>query len=165
MHWEDEAFRERPMYRLAEDDEMSDSDEEDFKNHEVRTKRSNPTKWEKDPNVNVLMPEAVTPSMLKKVHMQGTKKYNTSIGTKYNTSIGTKTIFRSGKCVGVRGQFCGSGHQGGSHGSQLEIFCSICTNWSGKGATGILIHLAMSHEFDNVAHYITCSVTSKLCLI
>ena len=32
--------------------------------------------------------------------------------------------------------------------------CSICRNRSGKGATGILIHLAMSHGFDNVADYI-----------
>ena len=49
------------------------------------------------------MPEAATKSMLKMVHMQGTKKYNTSIGTKYNTSIGTKTIFRSGRGGGGYG--------------------------------------------------------------
>ena len=169
--WEDEAARERREYRLAE--EMSDYDEEDFKNHEVRTKRSNPTKWEKDPNVNVLMPEAVTPSMLKKVHMQGTKKYNTSIGTTCHQcrqkTIDTKTICRSGECVGVRGQFCGSCLRNRYGEDAKEALmdpnwkcppcrnfcnCSICRNRSGKGATGILIHLAMSHGFDNVADYI-----------
>ena len=40
--WEDEATRERRKYRL--DKEMSDYDNEEFKNYEVRTKQSNPTK-------------------------------------------------------------------------------------------------------------------------
>lgn len=169
--WEDEAARERREYRLAE--EMSDYDEEDFKNHEVRTKRSNPTKWEKDPNVNVLMPEDITPSMLKKVKMQGKKNYNTSIGTTCHQcrqkTIDTKTICRSGECVGVRGQFCGSCLRNRYGEDAKEALmdpnwkcppcrnfcnCSICRNRSGKGATGILIHLAMSHGFDNVADYI-----------
>jgi len=169
--WEDEAARERREYRLAE--EMSDYDEEDFKNHEVRTKRSNPTKWEKDPNVNVLMPENITPSMMKKVHMHGSKKYNTSIGTTCHQcrqkTVDTKTICRSGECVGVRGQFCGSCLRNRYGEDAKEALmdpnwkcppcrnfcnCSICRNRSGKGATGILIHLAMSHGYDNVADYI-----------
>ena len=32
--------------------------------------------------------------------------------------------------------------------------CSICRNRSGKGATGILIQLAQSQGFDNVAEYL-----------
>ena len=46
--WKDEVAREWREYRLAE--KMSNYDEEDFKNHEIRTNRSNPAKWEKDPN-------------------------------------------------------------------------------------------------------------------
>jgi len=169
--WEDEAARERREYRLAE--EMSDYDEEDFKNHEIRTKRSHPGRWEKDPNENVLMPEHITPSMLKKVHIQGRKTYNTNIGTTCHQcrqkTIDTKTICRSGECQGVRGQFCGSCLRN-RYGEDIKealmdpnwrcppcknfCNCSICRNRSGKGATGILIHLAMSHGYDNVADYI-----------
>ena len=76
--WEDET-REKRFFQLAE--EASDYDEDDFENHKVRTKRVNPGRWEKDPNENILMPEDVTPSMLKKVCDGGKKKYNTSLGT------------------------------------------------------------------------------------
>ena len=38
--------------------------------------------------------------------------------------------------------------------------CSICRNRDGKGATGILIHLAQSKGFDNVKDYLF-SLTAK----
>ena len=65
-----------------------------------------------DANLNVLMPEDVTKAMLKKVCERfGDKTYNQTIGTSCHQcrqkTTDTKTICRSGKCVGVRGQFCG----------------------------------------------------------
>ena len=177
--WEDEAARERREYRLAE--EMSDYDEEDYQNHEIRVKakRTHPGRWEKDPNVDVLMPDDITPSMLKKVKEHGKKIYNTSIGTTCHQcrqkTIDTKTICRSGECQGVRGQFCGICLRNRYGEDAKEALmdpnwkcppcrnfcnCSICRNRSGKGATGILIHLAMSKGYDNVADYIA-SVQSR----
>ena len=177
--WGDEAReRERREFRLAE--EASDYDEDDYANHEIRVKKTHSGKWEKDPNVNVLTPEEVTPSMLKKVHDGGQKKYNTSIGTTCHQcrqkTTDTKTICRSGECVGVRGQFCGSCLRNRYGEDAREALkdphwkcppcrnfcnCSICRNRNGKGATGILIHLAMANGFDNVADYIKSLTEGK----
>jgi len=168
--WEDET-REKRFFNLAE--EASDYDEEDFENHEVRKKRINPGRWEKDPNENILMPEDVTPSMLKKVCDGGKKKYNTSIGTTCHQcrqkTLDTKTVCRSGSCQGVRGQFCGVCLRNRYGEDAREALmdpnwrcppcrkfcnCSICRNRNGKGATGILIQVAQSKGFDNVADYL-----------
>merc|ERR1712242_487018 len=110
--------------------EASDYDEDDYANHEIRVK----------------------------------KKHNTSIGTTCHQcrqkTTDTKTICRSGECVGVRGQFCGSCLRNRYGGEAREALkdphwkcppcrnfcnCSICRNRNGKGATGILIHLAMAN--------------------
>jgi len=169
--WDDET-RERRTFQLAE--EASDYDEEDYQNYEVRKKkRMNPGRWEKDPNVGFLTPEEVTPSMLKKVCDGGRKNYNTNIGTTCHQcrqkTVDTKTICRSGKCQGVRGQFCGvclRNRYGEDAREALKdpdwscppcrnfCNCSICRNRNGKGATGILIQVAQSKGFDNVADYL-----------
>ena len=77
-----------------------------------RTKKRAPRPGQIDPNENVLMPEDVTKAMLNKVCERfGEKTYNQTIGTTCHQcrqkTTDTKTICRSGKCVGVRGQFCG----------------------------------------------------------
>jgi len=168
--WDDET-KERRTFQLAE--EASDYDEEDYENHEVRKKRMNPGRWEKDPNVDVLTPEEITPSMMKKVCLAGRKKYNTTIGTTCHQcrqkTIDTKTVCRSGRCQGVRGQFCGICLRNRYGEDALEALkdpnwscppcrkfcnCSICRNRNGKGATGILIQVAQSKGFDNVADYL-----------
>ena len=42
--------------------------------------------------------------------------------------------------------------------------CSICRNRKGKGATGILINLAQSKGFSNVADYLKDLTKKKQCL-
>ena len=163
---------ERREYTLAE--EASDYDEEDYANHEIRSKGTRPGKWEKDPNADVLMPDQVTESMLQRIcYKGGRKKYNTNIGTTCHQcrqkTIDTKTVCRSGRCQGVRGQFCGTCLRNRYGEDAREALldpewscppcrnfcnCSICRNRSGKGATGILIQLAQSQGFDNVAEYL-----------
>merc|ERR1719414_2683151 len=51
--WGGEEARERSsrVFQVAE--EASDYDEEDYENYEIRKKKSNPGRCEKDPNVNV----------------------------------------------------------------------------------------------------------------
>jgi len=178
--WGGEEARERSsrVFQVAE--EASDYDEEDYENYEIRKKKSNPGRWEKDPNVNVLMPEDVTPSMLKKICFQGRKTYNTKIGTSCHQcrqkTIDTKTVCRSGECQGVRGQFCGIclKNRYGEDAKEALLDpnwkcppcrnfcnCSICRNRKGKGATGILIQLAQSKGFDNVAAYLAYLAKGK----
>merc|ERR1712059_31991 len=169
-----EDFRDpEKRFRVAE--EYSDYDSDDYENYKVRTsKKTNPSKWANDPNENVLMPEDITKSMLDKVADRfGTKVYNQSIGTTCHQcrqkTVDTKTVCRSGECHGVRGYFCGrclSIRYGEDAREALMdptwkcppcrgfCNCSICRNRNGKGATGILIQLAKSKGFDNVAAYL-----------
>merc|ERR1712038_1317547 len=88
----------------------------------------------------------------------------------------TKTICRSGKCVGVRGQLCGRCLEI-RYGEDVRqallnptwacppcrgfCNCSICRNRKGKGATGILIQLAQSKGYDNVAAYLKALQSKK----
>ena len=111
--------------------------------------------------------------MMKKVCLSGKKKYNTTIGTTCHQcrqkTIDTKTVCRSGYCQGVRGQFCGICMRNRYGEDAREALkdpnwscppcrkfcnCSICRNRNGKGATGILIQVAQSKGFDNVADYL-----------
>jgi len=167
-------------YKLAE--EQSDYDEEDYQNHEIRERKKNTShRGGKDPNVGFLMPEDITQSMLNKVGTSlGSKTYNQKIGTTCHQcrqkTIDTKTICRSGECVGVRGQFCGRCLQIRYGEDAKEALmdpnwrcppcrnfcnCSICRNRNGKGATGMLIQLAESKGFDNVADYLKHLVKKK----
>jgi len=170
--WDVEA-KEYKEYKLAE--EQSDYDEEDYQNHEVRVQKKNTGhRGGKDPNEGFLMPDDITPSMLKKVGTSlGSKVYNQSIGTTCHQcrqkTVDTKTICRSGECVGVRGQFCGRCLEIRYGEDAKEALmdpnwkcppcrnfcnCSICRNRNGKGATGMLIQLAQAKGFDNVAEYL-----------
>eukprot|EP00092_Neocalanus_flemingeri_P016988 GFUD01018374.1.p1 GENE.GFUD01018374.1~~GFUD01018374.1.p1 ORF type:complete len:518 (-),score=181.81 GFUD01018374.1:190-1743(-) len=176
----DAGTKEYKEYKLAE--EASDYDEEDYQNHEVMVKkRTNTSRCAIDPNEGVLMPEDITPSMLKKVADRfGSKKYNQSIGTTCHQcrqkTVDMKTICRSGECVGVRGQFCGrclTIRYGEDAREALMdanwkcppcrnfCNCSICRNRNGKGATGILIQLSQSKGYDNVADYLKALTKKK----
>ena len=103
----------------------------------------------------------------------GEKVYNREIGTSCHQcrqkTLDMKTICRSGRCVGVRGQFCGRCLEIRYGDNAREALmnpswscppcrnicnCSICRNRKGKGATGILINLAQSKGFSNVADYL-----------
>jgi len=157
---------------LAE--EGSDYDSDDYQAYQDRTKKRAPRPGQIDPNDNTLMPEDVTEAMLKKICERfGDKTYNQSIGTSCHQcrqkTTDTKTICRSGKCVGVRGQFCGRCLEIRYGEDAREALlnptwscppcrgfcnCSICRNRNGKGATGILIQLAQAKGYDNVASYL-----------
>lgn len=164
--------------RLAEED--SDF-EEDGDQQPEKKRRCNPSKWASDPNADLLMPEHVTPKMLANISYSSTGKvYNTSTGTTCHQcrqkTVDQKTICRSGECSGVRGMFCGRCLQN-RYGEEAEAAlmnpnwscppcrgfcnCSICRNRNGKGATGILIHLAQSKGYDNVKDYLVSLQKSK----
>jgi len=167
-------------HRLAE--EYSDYDSDDYEIYEAQqNKKRNASKLcAKDPNVGVLMPEEITENMLNKVCDRfGEKVYNRDIGTSCHQcrqkTTDMKTVCRSGNCVGVRGQFCGRclALRYGEDAREALMDpswscppcrnfcnCSICRNRKGKGATGILINLAQSNGFSNVADYLK-DLTSK----
>merc|ERR1712241_307701 len=151
-------------------------------NHEIRERKKNTAhRGGKDPNVGYLMPEDITKSMLDKVGKSlGSKVYNQKIGTTCHQcrqkTVDTKTICRSGECIGVRGQFCGRCLEIRYGEDAKEALldpnwkcppcrnfcnCSICRNRKGKGATGILIQLAQSKGFDNVAAYLAYLAKGK----
>merc|ERR1712012_243852 len=164
---------------LAE--ERDDYDSDDYQAYEDRTKKRAPRPGQIDPNVDVLMPEDVTEAMLNKVCERfGEKTYNQTIGTSCHQcrqkTTDTKTICRSGRCVGVRGQFCGRCLEIRYGEDVREALlnptwacppcrnfcnCSICRNRKGVGATGIITQLARSKGFDNVAEYLEYLVKSK----
>ena len=161
-------------HRLAED--YSDYDSDDYEIYEAQqNKKRNASKLcIKDPNEGILMPEDITEAMLDKVCDRfGEKVYNREIGTSCHQcrqkTLDMKTICRSGRCVGVRGQFCGRCLEIRYGDNAREALmnpswscppcrnicnCSICRNRKGKGATGILINLAQSKGFSNVADYL-----------
>merc|ERR1712012_1432030 len=170
-------------------EERDDYDSDDYQAYEDRTKKRAPRPegtlpprpGQIDPNVDVLMPEDVTEAMLNKVCERfGEKTYNQTIGTSCHQcrqkTTDTKTICRSGRCVGVRGQFCGRCLEIRYGEDVREALlnptwacppcrnfcnCSICRNRKGKGATGILIQIAQSKGYDNVAGYLKALQTKK----
>jgi len=164
---------------LAE--ERDDYDSDDYQAYEDRTRKRAPRPGQIDPNEDVLMPEDVTEAMLNKVCDRfGEKTYNQAIGTTCHQcrqkTTDTKTICRSGNCVGVRGQFCGRCLEIRYGEDVREALlnptwacppcrnfcnCSICRNRKGKGATGILIQIAQSKGYDNVADYLKALQTKK----
>lgn len=139
-----------------------------------RSKRAHPTRWVKDPNTGFLAPEDVTEEMLALVSDYVSEKiYDTAKGSSCHQcrqkTLDMKTICRSGKCHGVRGQFCGVCLKN-RYGEDVRVAlkdpnwqcppcrdicnCSICRNRLGKGATGILTQLALSRGHDSVRHYL-----------
>ncbi|ELU12819.1 hypothetical protein CAPTEDRAFT_167103 [Capitella teleta] len=91
-------------------------------------------------------------------------------------TLDTKTFCRSGFCHGVRGAFCGPCLRN-RYGEDVVVAlkdpnwccppcrdicnCSICRKRSGKSATGILIHLAREHGFEDCASFLE-SLRKKL---
>ena len=83
-------------------------------NHEATTSKLEKKKEPLNPNL-VPMPEEITISQLERVCKVGESKvYCKRSGTPgttchqcRNKTTDTKTVCRSGKCVGMRGQFCG----------------------------------------------------------
>jgi len=162
-------------HRIAE--QYSDYDSDDYEIYEKRkgaTKKFGGRGNTKDPNEDILMPEDITETMLSKVADRfGQKVYDQVIGTSCHQcrqkTVDMKTICRSGRCRGVQGQFCGRCLEIRYGESAREALldpewacppcrgfcnCSICRNRSGKGATGILIHLAQNKGFKSVADYL-----------
>ena len=122
-------------HRLAE--EYSDYDSDDYEIYEKRsggaTKKVGRGRGNlsKDPNVDVLMPEDITETMLSKVADRfGQKVYNQEIGTSCHQcrqkTVDMKTVCRSGRCLGVRGQFCGRCLEIRSGGNILQYFAIFC---------------------------------------
>uniref|UniRef100_UPI00358EA8AB cell division cycle-associated protein 7 n=1 Tax=Myxine glutinosa TaxID=7769 RepID=UPI00358EA8AB len=81
----------------------------------------------------------------------------------------TKTTCRNGNCVGVRGQFCGPCLRNRYGEDVREALlnpdwacpscrgicnCSFCRQRNGRCATGILIHVAKFHGYNNVHNYL-----------
>uniref|UniRef100_A0A8C4WXP9 Cell division cycle associated 7a n=1 Tax=Eptatretus burgeri TaxID=7764 RepID=A0A8C4WXP9_EPTBU len=81
----------------------------------------------------------------------------------------TKTTCRNDNCIGVRGQFCGPCLRNRYGEDVREALldpdwccptcrgicnCSFCRQRDGRCATGILIHLAKFHGYDNVHTYL-----------
>jgi len=164
--------------KLAEEDsDYSDDEEGEPKKRRV----THQSRWAVDPNVDVLMPEDVTEKMLKRIsHTSTGKKYCQTNGTSCHQcrqkTTDQKTVCRSGECAGVRGQFCGFCllNRYGEDASEALLNpewkcppcrgfcnCSICRNREGKGATGILIHLARAKGYDNVKDYLLALTAKK----
>jgi len=165
-----------PTKRFREEDETDDGDY-----LPARKRRSCPTRWAKDPNVNVPTPDDITDEMLDNVcDYVSEKVYNPANGTSCHQcrqkTLDTKTICRSGFCHGVRGAFCGvclKNRYGQDAREALKdpnwqcpvcldkCNCSICRNRKGKAATGILTGLALSKGYNSVADYLDHLISKK----
>ena len=145
--------------------------------NEGRNLKCAPKPVQIDPNKNILMPKDISADMLSKISAKfADKTYNQTTGTSCHQcrqkTADTKTICRSGKCVGVRGQFCGRCLQiryGESVRDALldptwscppckgRCNCSICMKRQGKGATGVLFNIAKTKGFNNVSAFLVNS--------
>jgi len=122
-----------------------------------------------DPNTDFLMPEDVTDAMIDKIHWFGRKVYDSAVGTSCHQcrqkTTDQKTICRSGYCVGIRGQFCGTclenryGENVGVALKDPDWTCPPCRNICNcsfclETPTGQLIYLARGKGFKSVHHYL-----------
>jgi len=159
-----------PTKRFKEEEEVSDEYESPAK----KSRRTQPTRWHKNPNTDVPTPDDITDEMMENVADAVSEKvYDQSVGTSCHQcrqkTLDTKTICRSGSCVGVRGAFCGvclRNRYGQDAREALKdpewscppcnnkCNCSICRNRAGKCATGILTPQAQERGYDNVADYL-----------
>lgn len=112
--------------------------------------------------------EEVTEEMIKKIHIRGNKNYKdygSSCHQCRQKTVDTKTICRSGFCVGVRGQFCGTCviNRYGEDPKKVLLDpnwscyvcrdicnCSFCRAKKGKRPTGILYPAAQRNGFKSV---------------
>lgn len=157
-----------PAQRLRELGNTGHSfNEEEFRF--VQREKGNVPRSHINPNVDVLRPEDVTQSMINRIHFSGSKKYCQSTGTCCHQcrqkTTDTKTVCRSGRCVGLKGQFCGSclnNRYGESVAQALKdpdwkcppcrriCNCSFCL----ETPTGQLYYLAKNLKFASVHHYL-----------
>ncbi|XP_013383771.1 cell division cycle-associated protein 7 [Lingula anatina] len=101
------------------------------------------------------------------------KRYDSAEGTSCHQcrqkTSDMKTSCRSKECFGVRGQFCGPCLRNRYGEDAKEALknpawscppcrgicnCSFCRKKNGRGATGILIHIAREHGFPDVNSYL-----------
>ena len=156
------------------DKPITDSGGPEYKELPHKRRKSMPSRWGFNPNINVLQPEDITEEMLANVatpsigkirHEDGTTCHQCRIKTMDN-----KTICRSGKCSGNRGMFCGTCLQN-RYGQDARkalkdpnwwcppcmnvCNCSICRSRIGKGATPYgTTQLAKERGFQSVHHYL-----------
>ena len=156
------------------DKPITDSGGPEYKELPHKRRKSMPSRWGFNPNIDILLPEDITEEMLANVatpsigkirHEDGTTCHQCRIKTMDN-----KTICRSGKCSGNRGMFCGTCLQN-RYGQDARkalkdpnwwcppcmnvCNCSICRTRIGKGATPKgTTHLAKERGFQSVHHYL-----------
>ncbi|XP_011497025.1 PREDICTED: uncharacterized protein LOC105361515 [Ceratosolen solmsi marchali] len=127
-----------------------------------------------DQSIKIPSLEEITKEMLNNIAVKASgKNYDAINGTSCHQcrqkTIDTKTFCRSGKCIGVRGQFCGPCLMGRYGESALNALqdpnwvcppcrnlcnCSICRTRKGQRPTGILAPLAREEGYDSVKDYL-----------
>ncbi|KAH9524611.1 Cell division cycle-associated 7-like protein [Bulinus truncatus] len=120
------------------------------------------------------LPEDITQADLDMVSVVvSEKKYDSILGSTCHQcrqkTIDMKTICRSPDCTGIRGQFCGPCLRN-RYGEDAKIAlkdpdwicppcrgicnCSFCRRKNGRASTGILIHTAREHGYNDVNSYL-----------
>ncbi|KAJ9585469.1 hypothetical protein L9F63_002734 [Diploptera punctata] len=122
----------------------------------------------------IVSPDEITEEHLINVAQKITEKtYSMKHGTTCHQcrqkTMDTKTICRSGKCIGLRGQFCGpclKNRYGENAEGALKnphwacppcrdlCNCSICRTRVGKQPTGILVPLVKKEGYSSVKDYL-----------
>ena len=156
------------------DKPVTDSGGPEYKELPHKRRKSIPSRWGFNPNIDILQPEDITEEMLANVatpsigkirHEDGTTCHQCRIKTMDN-----KTVCRSGKCSGNRGMFCGTCLQNRYEQDARKALkdpnwwcppcmnncnCSICRTRIGKGATPKgTTQLAKERGFQSVHHYL-----------
>ncbi|XP_017779522.1 PREDICTED: cell division cycle-associated protein 7-like [Nicrophorus vespilloides] len=151
------------------------SSEEEFEDDEPtffvpKKRRTIVTKFAPVPCVAV---ENITQDYLNRIAYKGYNKTYSEQGTSCHQcrqkTKDSKTYCRSGKCTGVRGQFCGTclmNRYGEDARDALKnpnwscppcrdiCNCSICRNRQGKRPTGILFPMAQAHGHKSVKDFL-----------
>ncbi|XP_018320920.1 cell division cycle-associated protein 7 [Agrilus planipennis] len=123
--------------------------------------------------VNYIPVEDVTPEYLAKIAKSSTKKVYSQNGTSCHQcrqkTLDSKTVCRSGRCFGVRGQFCGPclknryGEDAATvlldpnwqcPGCRDRCNCSFCRKRKGKRPTGILAPIAQRQGYRSVDEFL-----------
>jgi len=125
-------------------------------------------------NSEYLMADDVTEVMLDNVADRVSEKiYDQSKGSSCHQcrqkTLNMKTVCRSGRCVGIHGQFCGVCLENRYYKKAREALlnplcvcppcpnqcnCSICRNRKGKKPTGIMVKTALRLGFKSVKHFL-----------
>lgn len=157
-------------------DEEEEEDENDSFDENRRERRVyKVTKSAYDPE-SIPSVDEITQDMLDNVANSSLKTYCKINGTSCHQcrqkTLDTKTVCRSGECVGIRGQFCGSCLQGRYGENAIEALkdpdwacppcrglcnCSICRKRSGLRPTGILAPIVREGGYSSVMDYLQAS--------